>query len=217
MRGCAGDGAAASAVPTFLPCLQAHEFERLLIFADGSGVALSLRPADASRLTNALIPASGPLGPGIAGSLLIVAPRSNKTTRAALMALGAALIISLAGPSCIGNRDPCSRGTRYGSSAALWYPVPWRPGLHQRLAAIRLPVQFRRKRWRSAASIRYGRHRRCPAASLLVLGISDQRGDHGPVMVELHCRVSTVMHFFANWPSAACRLSRPERLRRASA
>ena len=74
--------------------LTGSRFERLLIFADGSGVALSLRPADASRLTNALISASGPLGPAIAGSLLIIASRTDKATRAALTILGAVLIIS---------------------------------------------------------------------------------------------------------------------------
>ena len=76
--------------------LTGSQFERLLIFPDGSGVALSLRPVDASRLTDALISASGPLGPAIAGSLLIIASRSAKSTRAALTVLGAALIISTA-------------------------------------------------------------------------------------------------------------------------
>ena len=74
--------------------LTGSHFERLLIFPDGSGVALSLRPADASRLTNALIAASGPLGPAIAGSLLIVASRTENATRTALTVLGATLIIS---------------------------------------------------------------------------------------------------------------------------
>ena len=74
--------------------LTGSSFERLLIFPDGSGVAQSMRPADASRLTNALIAASGPLGPAIAGSLLIIASRTDKATRAALMAVGLALIVS---------------------------------------------------------------------------------------------------------------------------
>jgi hypothetical protein len=43
--------------------LTGRGFERLLIFADGSGVALSLRPTDGYRLTDALVAASGPLGP----------------------------------------------------------------------------------------------------------------------------------------------------------
>ncbi len=70
------------------------QFERLLIFPDGSGVAQSMRPADASGLTNALIAASGPLGPAIAGSMLIIASRTDKPTRAALAVVGLALIIS---------------------------------------------------------------------------------------------------------------------------
>ncbi|HEX8241748.1 MAG TPA: M50 family metallopeptidase [Allosphingosinicella sp.] len=74
--------------------LAGRGFERLLIFADGSGVALSLGPADGYRLTDALIAASGPLGPAIAGALLIVASRSLTATRNALAILGAALVLS---------------------------------------------------------------------------------------------------------------------------
>lgn len=74
--------------------LTGSSFERLLIFPDGSGIAQSMRPADASGLTNALIAASGPLGPAIAGSLLIIASRTGKATHAALTVVGLALIIS---------------------------------------------------------------------------------------------------------------------------
>ena len=74
--------------------LTGRGFERLLIFADGSGVAESLGPADGYRLTDALIAASGPLGPAIAGALLIVASRSPTATRNALVVLGVALILS---------------------------------------------------------------------------------------------------------------------------
>ncbi len=74
--------------------LTGSTFERLMIFGDGSGVAETLRPADASRLTDALVSASGPLGPAIAGSLLIIASRSEQNTRIALIVLGAALMIS---------------------------------------------------------------------------------------------------------------------------
>jgi hypothetical protein len=74
--------------------LAGRGFERLLIFADGSGVAQSLRPADGYRLTDALVAASGPLGPAIAGALLILASRSATATRNALAALGAALVAS---------------------------------------------------------------------------------------------------------------------------
>ena len=74
--------------------LAGRGFERLLIFADGSGVALSLRPSDGYRLTDALVAASGPLGPAIAGALLIVSSRSPTATRYALAVLGAALVLS---------------------------------------------------------------------------------------------------------------------------
>lgn len=74
--------------------LTGSRFERLLIFSDGSGVAQSLRPADTSGLTNALIAASGPLGPAIAGSLMIIASRTDKATRATLAATGLAVMIS---------------------------------------------------------------------------------------------------------------------------
>jgi len=75
--------------------LAGRGFERLLIFADGSGFAESLRPADGYRLTDALVAASGPLGPAIAGALLIVASRSPTATRYALAALGVALVVSV--------------------------------------------------------------------------------------------------------------------------
>jgi hypothetical protein len=74
--------------------LAGRGFERLLIFADGSGVAESLGPADGYRLTDALIAASGPLGPAIAGAMLVVASRSPAATRNALAVLGAALVLS---------------------------------------------------------------------------------------------------------------------------
>ena len=74
--------------------LTGRGFERLLIFSDGSGVTHSLGPADGYRLTDALIAASGPLGPAIAGALLIVSSRSPQAERAALAVLGGALILS---------------------------------------------------------------------------------------------------------------------------
>ena len=76
--------------------LTGRGFERLLVFADGSGVAESLRPVDGYRLTDALVAASGPLGPAIAGALLIVSSRSPTATRNALAVLGVALLVSTA-------------------------------------------------------------------------------------------------------------------------
>ena len=74
--------------------LTGRGFERLQIFADGSGVAESLGPADGYRLTDALIAASGPIGPALAGAILIVSSRSPAATRNALAVLGIALIAS---------------------------------------------------------------------------------------------------------------------------
>ncbi|MFN3725433.1 MAG: M50 family metallopeptidase [Allosphingosinicella sp.] len=74
--------------------LAGRGFERLLIFADGSGVALSLRPADGYGVADAVVAASGPIGPAIAGALLIVSSRSPTATRNALTVLGVALLAS---------------------------------------------------------------------------------------------------------------------------
>lgn len=74
--------------------LAGRGFERLLIFPDGSGLAFSPRPLDGYRVTDALVAAGGPLGPAIAGALLIVASRTADTTRIALTILGGALIVS---------------------------------------------------------------------------------------------------------------------------
>ena len=69
-------------------------FERLLIFPDGSGVALSLTPVELSRMGAAAIAAGGPLGPAIAGGALIVASRSHRATRIALTVLGIVMLAS---------------------------------------------------------------------------------------------------------------------------
>jgi hypothetical protein len=74
--------------------LTGSKFDRLLIFPNGSGVAQMLTPLDESRLQVALIAASGPLGPAIAGALLIVASRGVRSARTALAVLGAVLILS---------------------------------------------------------------------------------------------------------------------------
>lgn len=71
-------------------------FEQLLLFPDGSGLALSLMPADASGLALAAVSAAGPLGPPIAGALLIVASRGRRATRVALAVLAAVLLLSAA-------------------------------------------------------------------------------------------------------------------------
>lgn len=69
-------------------------FDELVLFADGSGYAQSAWPADTPRLYHALTAAAGLLGPALAGAALIMASRSPKATRIALVVLGAALAIS---------------------------------------------------------------------------------------------------------------------------
>lgn len=69
-------------------------FEELVIHPDGSGYAVSVRPADGSRFAGALISAGGPMGPAIAGGGLLMASRTPSRTRQALAALGVLLIVS---------------------------------------------------------------------------------------------------------------------------
>jgi hypothetical protein len=69
-------------------------FERLLIFSSGSGVAQILTPNGDSRFQVAVVAASGPMGPAVAGALLIIASRNIHGARNALLMLGAALILS---------------------------------------------------------------------------------------------------------------------------
>lgn len=66
------------------------DFRQLVIFADGSGYAeFAGRPG---RIAQAIVAAAGLLGPTIAGCAMIVAARSRRATRFALMALGIALL-----------------------------------------------------------------------------------------------------------------------------
>ena len=155
--------------------LTGRGFERLVIFSDGSGFAESLRPADGYRLTDALVAASGPLGPALAGALLIVASRSPAATQGALAVLGALLVVStliwvrsadgLAGSPRTGHSDRRADAAWTPALAELRHPAPRRPGGDQRMATIRLSVQRGRKCRRPAAAIGHRRHRGCPAPS----------------------------------------------------
>lgn len=69
-------------------------FERLMIYPDGSGVALSRTAIDLSALGQAVIAAGGPLGPALAGAGLILSSRTHRGTRIALGVLGAVLLLS---------------------------------------------------------------------------------------------------------------------------
>ncbi|MEE4287824.1 MAG: M50 family metallopeptidase, partial [Erythrobacter sp.] len=72
-----------------------QDFERLQIFADGSGVAQSFVSADISAPARAAIAAGGPLAPCVAGSLLIVASAHERAWRPALWAMAAAIFASV--------------------------------------------------------------------------------------------------------------------------
>ena len=65
-------------------------FERLVIYANGSGFAEYT--GRMGGVFQAVTAAAGLLGPSIAGSLMIVASRSRRATRAVLLILGVALL-----------------------------------------------------------------------------------------------------------------------------
>ena len=71
-----------------------NQFERLVIFPDGSGYALYYSAKQQSRVAMATIAAAGLLGPTVAGCLLILASRTRRSTQFALFALGVALLAS---------------------------------------------------------------------------------------------------------------------------
>jgi len=75
--------------------LLGQDFERLIIFANGSGVAESYVDFDRSRLTRAAIAAGGPLAPCIVGAALIVASAHERAWRPALWAMAGALFLSV--------------------------------------------------------------------------------------------------------------------------
>ncbi|QIQ87267.1 M50 family metallopeptidase [Erythrobacter sp.] len=76
--------------------LMGQDFERLVIYPSGSGVAESLVAGDASRFTNAAIAAGGPLAPSLVGAALIVASAHPRIWRPALWGMGGAIVLSVA-------------------------------------------------------------------------------------------------------------------------
>ena len=73
-----------------------ERFDHLLIYPDGSGVAVSEVSPDRNVVQDAIIAAGGPIGPALAGAALIASSRSLRGTRIALAVLGAALLVSAA-------------------------------------------------------------------------------------------------------------------------
>jgi len=78
--------------------LTGGHFDRLLIFPDGSGVAYhSAYGAETflwGRLREAVVAAGGPLGPPLAGSVLILSSRRFATAHSCLLLMGALLLLS---------------------------------------------------------------------------------------------------------------------------
>ena len=73
-----------------------ERFDHLLIYPDGSGVAMSEVSATRNVVQDAIISAGGPIGPALAGAALIASSRTLKATRIALAVLGAALLVTTA-------------------------------------------------------------------------------------------------------------------------
>lgn len=68
------------------------EFHRLVIFANGSGYAEN--SGGLWAVAQAIVSAAGLLGPSMAGCAMIIASRSRRATRIALLGLAAALVVS---------------------------------------------------------------------------------------------------------------------------
>ncbi len=75
--------------------LMGQDFQRLLIYSDGSGVAESLVRSDSSAFTRAAIAAGGPLAPSMVGSVLILASAHERAWRPALWAVSLAIFVSV--------------------------------------------------------------------------------------------------------------------------
>lgn len=75
--------------------LMGQDFQQLVIYANGSGVAESLVSNDASALANAAIAAGGPLAPSMMGACLILASAHRKLWRPTLVALAGAIFASV--------------------------------------------------------------------------------------------------------------------------
>lgn len=100
-----------------------QDFERLMIFASGSGIAESRIAAKAAPWVPAAIAAGGPLAPCLAGALLIVASGWRKAWRPVLWLTAAAIIASVV----IWVRSPVGYAV-LPLVAALLALIAWRAG-----------------------------------------------------------------------------------------
>ena len=73
-----------------------QQFEQLMIFPSGSGLAQSQVAGDASRFTLAAIAVGGPLAPGLVGALLILTSAHRRLWRPVLWLAAAAILASVA-------------------------------------------------------------------------------------------------------------------------
>ncbi|MBV6626274.1 MAG: M50 family metallopeptidase [Rivularia sp. (in: Bacteria)] len=71
------------------------DFQQLQIYADGSGVAYHSGSLFLGPIGRALVSAAGPMGPPIAGAILILASRSFKSASISLKILGGFLLFSV--------------------------------------------------------------------------------------------------------------------------
>ena len=72
-----------------------NQFDRLLIQANGSGLAEMRLQDGTSRFTRALISAGGPLGPVVVGALLILASAREKLWRPTMWAMASVIFLSV--------------------------------------------------------------------------------------------------------------------------
>lgn len=75
--------------------MMGQEFQRLMIYPDGSGVAESLVATNSSPLTRAAIAAGGPIAPSIVGAVLILASAHQRLWRPALWAVAITIFASV--------------------------------------------------------------------------------------------------------------------------
>ncbi|VXD22444.1 M50 family metallopeptidase [Planktothrix paucivesiculata] len=69
-------------------------FYKLLMFPDGSGIAYN-SVSFGGRIGKALVAMGGPMGPALAGGLLILSSRRYKTARWCLIGLGSLMLLSV--------------------------------------------------------------------------------------------------------------------------
>ncbi len=155
-------------------------FTKLVIFSNGSGAAYYSGPLFMGKLGQVLVAAAGPMGPPVAGSVLILTSRSPRAASIALKVSGSlpAHFNRGLGAISIRNSYDSSNGRggagcgfqRIRTSAETFRPVSWGASLRQHLPSNRLSVQLLR---RSHGDLRYRSDSASFAGAILVLGRID--------------------------------------------